>query len=546
MPAFLTSSTDLHPKLYDALGWLAPASFEKFRQVALEVLREAESADDARSQGQALLCLARCDCAAGRFRRARRAADRAARLFARVRDLSAEVAALALCAQACSFIGQDEDALESALLSANLSKQLAAAPSVSRSHNALGFAYLGCEHFAHSAAAFEVAEQMAETAGQTTSLLVARIGKTWVEAFRLVKERYFLGQLVPSAQLMASIDQCEAMLHEATSLRVLAAGDTDLGELTLLTKALMICWSGAPYEARDTLDELEAITARGMPSCIQGILASWVRTECAWAVQDLPAAEEAAMTIIAKASKAEWARMADMGHFLLAQIYEQQGKYALSLSEHREMRRREHRAREDRLSSRHRTVSALLDARKSEDRVAHLTQYVHKLEQWSFEDSLTGLANRRRFEMYLADLLESGIDKAQPLSVALLDMDQFKSVNDAFGHSTGDTVLRAVADVLRHTLRDSDVAARLHGDEYAIVFPHTSLEQAEQVCLRVQQAVQALRWEHHPSLRVSLTFGFSQAHPGDTVGTLLHRSDLAMFTGKPLRQSYTPPDAAVA
>src|SRR5205814_8628365 len=104
-------------------------------------------------------------------------------------------------------------------------------------------------------------------------------------------------------------------------------------------------------------------------------------------------------------------------------------------------------------------------------------------------DPLTGIANRRSMNERLTELCRVSARYGSPLSVAVFDVDLFKGVNDRFGHSVGDAVLVALADLLRRHLRATDVPARLGGDEFVVILPRTDAVEALAACQRLQQAV---------------------------------------------------------
>lgn len=119
-----------------------------------------------------------------------------------------------------------------------------------------------------------------------------------------------------------------------------------------------------------------------------------------------------------------------------------------------------------------------------------------RLEQQARQDALTGLANRRHLEEALARAFDEATRYAQPLCVALADIDDFKFINDSFSHAVGDAVLGQIADIFRRFVRAPDLVARYGGEEFAVVFPQTSLEGGKTVCERIRDTVAAHPWQN--------------------------------------------------
>ncbi len=130
------------------------------------------------------------------------------------------------------------------------------------------------------------------------------------------------------------------------------------------------------------------------------------------------------------------------------------------------------------------------------------------------EDGLTGLANRRAFDEALAREFSRAQRTGSPLCLALLDLDHFKRVNDAYSHAAGDAVLRAIADLMRLHCREMDLVARWGGEEFALLFPATGLADAVAVCERLRLAAQEFdASEIAPGLRITVSIGVA-AHLG--------------------------------
>lgn len=146
-------------------------------------------------------------------------------------------------------------------------------------------------------------------------------------------------------------------------------------------------------------------------------------------------------------------------------------------------------------------------------------------------DSLTGLPNRRAFRG-LADSRQLGEAPLARDCVALLDIDHFKRVNDGYGHGVGDEVLRGFAEVARRTLRQKDVVARLGGEEFAILFPDTSQDQAMQICERLREEMAASELTpSEPSLRITISGGVAPLGTGG-LDDALRVADEALYRAK--------------
>ena len=128
------------------------------------------------------------------------------------------------------------------------------------------------------------------------------------------------------------------------------------------------------------------------------------------------------------------------------------------------------------------------------------------------------------------------MERGLPPCVALIDVDSFKQINDNFSHQVGDEVLKRIAQIMKSHVREEDMAARLAGDEFVIVFKNAELRIAQQVCARIQAAVRSFDWTSiAKGLQSSISVGVAAAVPGDTVETLTHRSDGAMYAEKKKR-----------
>ncbi|MEU2348657.1 GGDEF domain-containing protein [Modestobacter sp. NPDC049651] len=141
-------------------------------------------------------------------------------------------------------------------------------------------------------------------------------------------------------------------------------------------------------------------------------------------------------------------------------------------------------------------------------------------------DPLTGLANRRSWEAEAARGLARALRHGEPLSVAVLDLDDFKGVNDRDGHGAGDRLLRDLAAHWTARLRTSDLLGRHGGDEFVVCLPGTDREDAREVLRRLDRDTAPIGW----------SVGLASARPGDTLVTLLQRADEALYVSKRVRR----------
>ncbi|WP_345771836.1 diguanylate cyclase domain-containing protein [Geodermatophilus sabuli] len=152
-----------------------------------------------------------------------------------------------------------------------------------------------------------------------------------------------------------------------------------------------------------------------------------------------------------------------------------------------------------------------------------------QLRRQAYEDPLTHLPNRRYAEARLDGLLASGGVPA----LAVVDVDRFKEVNDAAGHPTGDAVLRTVAELLIAGVRDTDEVCRWAGDEFVILLPDTTAEQAERALERTRRAVAAHDWAQlGVHLPVTISVGIASATRGDDRRTLFAAADGVLYDAK--------------
>lgn len=152
------------------------------------------------------------------------------------------------------------------------------------------------------------------------------------------------------------------------------------------------------------------------------------------------------------------------------------------------------------------------------------------LVEQATQDFLTGLPNRRGFAQLAEVLARQARRQRQPLSVALFDLDDFKGVNDRFGHATGDALLRDAARLAPALLRGTDVVARWGGEEFVVLLPHCDLTRAAVIAEKLRHALGA--HEFAGVGRVTASFGVAEARSGETLDALIGRADTALYRAK--------------
>jgi diguanylate cyclase (GGDEF)-like protein len=149
----------------------------------------------------------------------------------------------------------------------------------------------------------------------------------------------------------------------------------------------------------------------------------------------------------------------------------------------------------------------------------------------SERDLLCGVLNRRGIEQKLEYELKRASRSGQNLSIALIDIDHFKTINDHAGHAAGDTALRDVVSAISGRLRAHDLLGRFGGDEFLLIFPRTSCSDALIVSSRIEQSVRELSIPH-AGLPLTISIGLTQAASGEVAGPFLARADKALYTAK--------------
>jgi two-component system cell cycle response regulator len=177
-----------------------------------------------------------------------------------------------------------------------------------------------------------------------------------------------------------------------------------------------------------------------------------------------------------------------------------------------------------------------------------LRDNVQQSMELAVTDPLTGLFNRRYMERHLGTLVEKSAGRGKSLSVLILDIDFFKSINDRFGHDAGDDVLREFADRMRTCVRGIDLACRYGGEEFVVVMPDTDLSVATMVAERIRRRIAGEPFPIHRgerAIEVTISIGIAaRTSPHDDATAILKRADEALYRAKRDGRNRVVADAA--
>lgn len=162
--------------------------------------------------------------------------------------------------------------------------------------------------------------------------------------------------------------------------------------------------------------------------------------------------------------------------------------------------------------------------------------HLETCEEAAYTDHLTGAANRRRFDQELEREIERAVRYGHPFCLLLLDIDDFKKINDEFGHNAGDEVINELAKILQEHIRAPDLAARIGGDEFAVLLVETTMVKGLEVAERLRQEIKASNFPTGGSgtIKVTASVGIVESLPDErtTSEVLARRADAALYAAK--------------
>lgn len=171
------------------------------------------------------------------------------------------------------------------------------------------------------------------------------------------------------------------------------------------------------------------------------------------------------------------------------------------------------------------------------NQVNNLSLELERARTESLTDGMTGIYNRKAFDSHISTLVEKNSVTRAPFSLLMLDIDNFKKVNDDYGHRTGDRVILAIIGKCRQSIRGEDFFARYGGEEFVIILPGASLKNASKRAEHICKSIASTRYylddaAGSPTLSVTVSIGVSSLQKGDTVATVTGRADKALYAAK--------------
>jgi two-component system, cell cycle response regulator len=177
-----------------------------------------------------------------------------------------------------------------------------------------------------------------------------------------------------------------------------------------------------------------------------------------------------------------------------------------------------------------------------------LRESVQSSMEMAVTDALTGLHNRRYLDNHMVSMFDESALRARSLSVLVLDIDKFKTINDTYGHDAGDEVLKEFATRVKSNTRSFDLVARFGGEEIVVIVPDTHLEGAVAIAERIRERVEAEPFhvgKGHKDIRVTVSIGVAGRRAGDpSAADMLKRADTALYKAKEEGRNRVIPEAA--
>jgi diguanylate cyclase len=173
---------------------------------------------------------------------------------------------------------------------------------------------------------------------------------------------------------------------------------------------------------------------------------------------------------------------------------------------------------------------------ESHQEIEVLRQEVNRARDEALADSLTGLFNRKGFDLALAECLAEAGQEGKAPSILITDIDNFKKVNDTYGHLFGDKVICAIAQILRQNIKGKDTAARYGGEEFVILLPDTPLQGALTLAEFIRESIEGIRikrvQDNAVATNITVSLGVASYRNNESVSDFVGRADRALYESK--------------
>ena len=464
----------------------------------------------------------------------------AAQLYEDCNDMAGAAAAFAGVGLCQHRLGANDDAVASMLRALESARSLKLATLEINIYNSLGSALISANRIDEAARFLAMGIELAQSTGNRsllTKLLLNQslLGKRQGDDLALRDEAAAQGEYAKGlAQVTRALelarelgnpyDEAHCLGQTGTMLRLMHS-HADAESILVETLELGRRLNEPHVQAEALMERGSSLVVQGRPGEAQQCLSDAI----------VLARRIAARGVLAEACES------------LSKVLEQAGDFKGALALYKEF----HSVREGELagSRKHAATAAQLwldfqdaNRRASQYREraetlaadhAALTRKAKVLTEASEQDPLTGLLNRRGLDARIDSLVTASDATNVPLTVALIDIDHFKRINDNFSHSAGDAVLRRVAEIMRDHCRQDDLPVRYGGDEFLLVLAGADLRSGTRVLVRLKEAIDASSWGRDtPGLNVTLSVGVATRPKGGTMTAAVAAADQALYDAK--------------
>lgn len=516
---------ELSRRIASCTAALAAGNEGKARALALAVRSRAKQLRFADLEAEAVYRLGTCHVNQAAYSEARGYLREAAQRFGELGEQAKEAVAWSVLAATCSSLGEYDEAVGAARRAQFVAEKLP--PTKTRLMVLInaGIVYADVGAFDEAQESFATAARLARIGQHLAAESILRANTAHLTITRARYERDIGCASVARTTIEACLHECEELLARDAGQAVSAWTKAALLTNVVQARVLLGDFAGALGRSAQALQLAEGLHATAaIIGCALAI------AEANLGIGQTTAAEQAADRAAALAQRLNNTFLQGAAHRLRSRIYEAGGRLAEALAEEREFSRAqsaELRRRSTHIAQAHAWREAVVQKEKA---VSALEAERDHLEALSLHDTLTGLKNRR----FLNDFVRRALQSGAGLTLALIDVDRFKSINDNFSHRVGDEVLVGIAGAMKACIRESDVAVRLAGDEFVIVMPGANARAAEGLRQRLKETVRTGDWASvAPGLpAVSISIGLASAQPGDSLESLVEAADREMYADK--------------